>query len=186
MVVLDLDFSQAAQEVYNNNSEEYLKKLVMPDANDPESRLIINANSYRALVLMSVWPLFAYAPFVIKQQADATKWPVGRSLLRKLLKTIHSHTIGCQYVPTVPNSDDVAGLLAEFFKYSPRLAAFCANVADQVIKRKQKAIVWVLYPVEQLLLAAILQMMGIDARGFLSTARITKTSSIRVIARSRS
>ena len=65
----------------------------------------------------------------------------GPKFVRKLLAGVASSDGGATYIPTVPVVDDVPGLLAYLFTLSPRLAALAANLADQVIKRREKAIV---------------------------------------------
>jgi SNF2 family DNA or RNA helicase len=180
MIVLDLNFTDEAQKLYDTYSEAPLKKLVMKDRTGrDDSRLIINANSYRALVLLSMWPLFAFVPAAMNKRADTIKWPTGGSLLRKLLLAVHAHPAGRLHIPAVPEPDDVQGLLAEFLKFAPRLRALVANIADQVIKRKEKAVIWVLYPIEQLLVTAILRCMGVDAYAFLSTLNPTERSNLQ-------
>jgi hypothetical protein len=60
-------------------------------------------------------------------------------------------------------------ILAFFIRSSPKLQVLVAGLADQVIKRKEKAIIWVLFPFMQIFLQAILRLLRIDAVAFLST-----------------
>ncbi|KAJ9642306.1 hypothetical protein H2199_004686 [Coniosporium tulheliwenetii] len=71
--------------------------------------------------------------------------------------------------------EQIIRILAEFIKYSPRIGALATNLADQVVKRQEKAIVWVLYLIEQLLIGGIPEMMGIDA---LHQNKRTKTEGL--------
>lgn len=78
---------------------------------------------------------------------------------------------GVEYLPELPARDDTIGIIAEFVRFSPRLAAVLATIADQVILRKQKAVVWTVYPALQAIVTIILKLFGMDAASYSSALR---------------
>jgi hypothetical protein len=76
---------------------------------------------------------------------------------------------GFELVPDLPPQGDLAALLKVFYGWSPKLRTLARNLIAICLIKKQKAIVWTLYPYEQLFLEAFLNVQGIQARAYIST-----------------
>jgi hypothetical protein len=100
-------------------------------------------------------------------------------LLLRILKQVRKHTdkgpmgdtiCGADIVTEEPNADTAEGrktMLQIFIDWSPRLRYYFCLIADS-IKRREKAVTWVLYPFEQLLIVALLRLCGTSAEAFLA------------------
>ena len=167
-IVLDLDNPPMAQAIYDTFSEAFLKKLMATDTTRTgDSRVVINANSYRALVLMSTWPMLALSDSAMNPPKKSKKgWSKNPHVIRTLLKQIgRSPELPEDMQPyDVPPASSILPLIGVVLQHSSRLSALVANIADQVVKRKEKAIIWSLYPLEQLIIREILVSFGIDTR----------------------
>jgi hypothetical protein len=167
-IVLDLNNPPTAQAVYDTFAEAFLKKLMATDTTRTgDSRVVVNANSYRALVLMSTWPMLALSHSAMNPPKKNKKgWSKNGHVIRILLNQIaKSPELPAAMQPyDVPPATNILPLIGAVLQHSSRLSALVANIADQVVKRKEKAIVWSLYPLEQLIIREILVSFGIDAR----------------------
>ena len=167
-IVLDLNNPPLAQAVYDEFSESFLKKLMATDTTRTgDSRVVVNANSYRGLVLMSTWPMLALSGSAMNPPTRAKKgWSKNPHVIHTILRQIAK----CKDLPSamkpyhVPAAESTLQVIGAVLQHSSRLSALVANIADQVVKRKEKAIIWSLYPLEQLIIRELLVSFGIDAR----------------------
>ena len=144
-IILDLELPPPAQKVYDHFSEGFLKKLMATNqTRSGDNRVIINANSYRALVLISTWPLLTLSQPAINPPRSKQNWSKRSRVLFNIEKSIAKHT-ALQLIPAnlkLPDSpEDVLKTIAIALQNSSRLSTLVANIADQVVKRKEKAII---------------------------------------------
>jgi hypothetical protein len=59
-----------------------------------------------------------------------------------------------------------------------RLRTFVALIADQVLRRQEKAIVWVAYPATQKLIVSLMAVLNIASRAFLATLDATERGNL--------
>jgi hypothetical protein len=103
------------------------------------------------------------------QPRNPQDWSRERHVLRKILKEVSRNAAMAndhdyQAVDGNWKKAQIPQLLSLLVRDSPKIAALMLNIADEVVKRKEKAIVWTLYPDEQLILREIMSYFGIDAR----------------------
>lgn len=62
----------------------------------------------------------------------------------------------------LPRKEDIAGQIRIVCNHSPKIRAILALVAEVTIKNKQKQVIWLKFPAQQLLLWDILHKMGVN------------------------
>jgi hypothetical protein len=100
-------------------------------------------------------------------------------LLLRMLKQIRKHTdkgpegkdvCGADIITKEPDPDTPAGrfaMLGVFLDWSARLRYLFCLIVD-CIRRREKAVIWVLYPFEQILITALLRLCGVTSEAFLA------------------
>ncbi|KAF2430341.1 hypothetical protein EJ08DRAFT_697366 [Tothia fuscella] len=170
--VANLQLSKTGQMLYEKIGAVYSKHMITMQEGS-RGRMMINAAKFRALTFMTSCPLFAFCPSLLEDRFKYDENPVtdkafALEYLRSLLREIRQSEIGRKLVLKLPKKGNVKGHLAPFIQYGPNLAAWLAHVADQVVKRKEKAIYWVTFPGQQVLLKACLSALEIRADAIMS------------------
>lgn len=178
--VVDLLNYEDCQRLYEEVSAKWLQNLMkrVTRHGSDVGRLVMNARNLRNLVVLSFCPLLNYSNLSQRNKDIATL--CKRDPCKTLFTIIkNARDRNPSVVPVLPEQGDRMGLLATLFAYSPRLLALGARAADQTIKRGEKIITWVLYPIEQMLVATTLRVMGVETSAYLSSLNATDRAQLQ-------
>ena len=159
--VYDLKLNSLERAKYDEETAQYYRKLMRPL---PNGRVGWNMKSYRKLALLTTWLGFQYVSESVtaKDTKNAAAMAYQKTLVHKW--AVHVGKKNPDFA--VPAADDYFNQLVFLLRGSPRLRALLPIVAEQVFERKEKAIVWCLFPGQQVYVAAAMHLCGIDAKIF--------------------
>lgn len=156
--VLETEFTPEGQNQYDDLYKVLRRRLMRPIHG---GKVVWNMGVFRKLSLLTTWMGFEHVGDLIK--ASDLKASALRAYQKKLvhswLKGIGKKVEGFE----VPDADDYFGQLVCLLRGSPRLQALLPLICEEDLVRKEKSIVWCLFPAQQVFVAAALRLVGIDA-----------------------
>jgi hypothetical protein len=156
--------------------------------NHISKRIILNGEKLRMLTLLSLNPAYEFSSLMRATEAELKKMGdieprVTYHLVGKIsdqLRRSPEYRSTCAELGVKPFVTDIVedeaqreltrieAALTGVTGHSIRLRALLSALADQVLRKGEKALVWVSYPVEQKLIAALLDMLNIRTRALLA------------------
>ncbi|KAK2809576.1 hypothetical protein FQN50_003629 [Emmonsiellopsis sp. PD_5] len=174
--VIKARFTPSEKEVYDKLTPPLYRRLVRRLA---DGRLAWNMAKYRQLVLLTTWLDFRWVhesvkaanmPLAVRKAKDGTLLFVW---MEKVMKDQ-----GLNFDLDRTSLESKSELLCRILRSSPRLRELIPLIIDMVLHNREKAIIWCLVPVQQVLVAAVLMMAGIDARIFHASLSMTERATL--------
>jgi hypothetical protein len=124
-------------------------------------------SKYRQLALLTAWIDFQYVHASVKASgmAAAARRAYDKRLIFDWLNKIMKGK-GLSDGLNIDTPGDVEKAMTIILRSSPRLRAMLPIIAEHVLELQEKGIVWVLFPAQQIFVAAALILAGIDCRVF--------------------
>jgi hypothetical protein len=129
-----------------------------------DSSVVWNRLSLRNLTLLLTWTGFEYING--EMRADTiSHWKAKKNMLFEIVKLLHTKQTECHGGASFQLSapDDVPRLLEIVCRGAPKLRHTLRIVAEVVVLKKRKLLIWASLPANQLLLYACMQALKIDA-----------------------
>ena len=124
----------------------------------PDGKVVWNFGIVRRLILYATWLGFEHLQSLTLQDS-LVEWMTSNSCLWDWLD--YCHTVDPAHWDAPPSRTDEAAILAAFLHGAPKIRALLQIVADQVHKDQEKALIWVTFPTQQILICKLLRLMGI-------------------------
>jgi hypothetical protein len=159
---IECSFSNEEQMFYNLISKEPHARLSHWLEN---GQVVWNRKYTRQLLLYCNWLKFFYISNSM-MAASVPTWKASQNLLHDIVKAVWKKTEKDPDPETrfeLPEKDDVSGLLACVCTGSPKVRALLRIIAELVVIKKKKVIIWCCLPAVQLLLLGIFRALQIDA-----------------------
>ena len=189
VVHLQAEFDVHTQTLYGHVAEQHLARLYSKDA--ATQQIITNGLKLRSLYLVSHNPLFQYSAMLTDPKGPLRMLGAPGKLVRReialaVAKEISQSAdmadacaelgVSCLRTNIVDGDrarpmSEVEAMLSTIVDCGVRLRALLSVLADQVLRRREKALLFVQYPVEQKLLLALLDLVGIRASGLLAVLK---------------
>ncbi|WEW58547.1 hypothetical protein PRK78_004015 [Emydomyces testavorans] len=130
------------------------------------NQLAFNMDTFRQLSLVTTWVDFKHVQHLLKADKilRAIREAYNGSAIAKWVKIIASNAGSPKLVFNHRTYDERQKLLTYVLRSSPRLRALIPLVTYQVLVLQEKAVVWCLFPAQQVLVAAVLQLGNIDVQ----------------------
>ncbi|KAH7062035.1 hypothetical protein B0J12DRAFT_724161 [Macrophomina phaseolina] len=130
--------------------------------------VVLDTNVYRQLLLVGTWlnceHILDYKVNKLREFRKANRSAYD------ILKDVQSKQKSRRFPPhltlQLPEPNDKEGILKAFCRGSPKLRALAELIADLVLMRKEKVVVWCTLPAQQLIIEKFLREAGIDARDY--------------------
>jgi hypothetical protein len=163
--VVKARFTREEKALYDKLTPPLYRKLVRK--NLKTGKLMWNMAKYRQLSLLTTWLDFRHVHSTIKAAgvAAAVRMAQDKTLFFHWLEIIMKQE-GIPFDLDPKNPNDYERVLTLILRCSPRLRALLPIITEQVLKMKEKAIVWCLFPAQQVFVAAALCLANIDAQVF--------------------
>ncbi|KAL8881663.1 MAG: hypothetical protein Q9198_001176 [Flavoplaca austrocitrina] len=154
---LETAFELHEQEMYDPLAQQLRSRLAKKLEN---GKIVWNAKNFRQLVLLGTWLGFAHCQH--HMGAQRTKALLADPFTISRLVDMCT----AQDPDTWPAVDrnDKPHLIAAVLRGAPKLRALLKVVSHQVLVLKEKAIIWVTFPAQQVLITLLLRLTGVDAR----------------------
>lgn len=123
-------------------------------------KIVWNMKTFRRLILLGTWLGLDYCEQSMPS-ARTGKLLADPHTIWRLLQMCHQRDP--EQFPMVDKRDHPA-LIAAVLRDSPKLRALVKVVSRQVLVQGEKAIIWVLFPAQQVLITKLFQLLNIDAR----------------------
>lgn len=124
--------------------------------NKTNGKVFWNRKHSRQLIFLSTWLGFHYISSHLTQKS-IPRWKDDPNLLLSLITLLHHEMTAKDVDPefVIPKADDIVGQFAIIFRGAPKLRATVKTLAELVVLRNYKVIIWSSLPANQLLLLAI-------------------------------
>lgn len=155
--------TQDERRFYNQAYDDSLKRLFKKGKNE---ETIWDTNVYRAMCLMTSWLSFQYlTDYRVKKLREFRK-KNGDAF--RILKDLRARQLkhGVLDPVKVPEQDDVQGALELLCKGSPKLRYLLLVIAELVLLKKEKVIIWVYLPAQMEFLEQVSQPVATDCSRF--------------------
>ncbi|KAE8164621.1 SNF2 family N-terminal domain-containing protein [Aspergillus tamarii] len=169
--IVTVKYDEYELSTYKSAEKESRRGLFVRDHQD-RKRFFWNSKKLRKLVLIASWLGFIF----LSSSLEVSKIPAALRLLERgiLVDTWITQvekkavvgkdmTVKDFYRTAKANKHATNTARLEFLlRGSPKMRAMLPIIRDQVLLYKEKAIVWTLYPAEQVYVAAVLNEVGLD------------------------
>ena len=194
---LQTPFSADGLKLYAAVADRHLHKLHVKSPQN--GQIILNGDKLRMLYLTALNPTYEFSDLLRKARGPLRAvGRGGRKITHALLRDVtielrKSQALRdmCEELGVEPFSRETlrrradgttAGVmdvvLGTVVGHSVRLRALLAGMADDVIRRQEKVLVWVQYPAEQKLVVAMLDLLGIKAAALLASLAARQRSRL--------
>ncbi|EKG15023.1 SNF2-related protein [Macrophomina phaseolina MS6] len=130
--------------------------------------VVLDTNVYRQLLLVGTWlncqHILDYKVNKLREFRKANR--SAYDILKDVQSKQKSRRFPSHLTLQLPEPNDKEGILKAFCRGSPKLRALAELIADLVLMRKEKVVVWCTLPAQQLIIEKFLREAGIDARAY--------------------
>lgn len=154
---MTLSFTDDERRVYEDYASVPLKKLIRP-MDDNSGRVMWNMKYFRRLLMLSTWFGFHHIGHLV-QHDSLGKWRLEANIIHTWLARVKV----TEPVSPLPAKDNVTEILAVMCRASPKIRMILHVVADKIVLKQRKVIIWYLIPAHQLLVFGLLQLLRIPA-----------------------
>ncbi|KAB8237109.1 P-loop containing nucleoside triphosphate hydrolase protein [Aspergillus alliaceus] len=145
---------------YKAREKKHKRGLFVRDKYD-HKKFHWNSSKLRDLVLLSSWLGFMFLTLKLLDQGRLVDTWI--TLIEQKSIVGEAVTVKEFYKTAKSRLESAPAARLEFLlRGSPKMRAMLATIRDQVLLFEEKAIVWVMYPAEQVYVAAVLQEAGIS------------------------
>lgn len=154
---MTLSFTDDERRVYEDYASVPLKKLIRP-MDDNSGRVMWNMKYFRRLLMLSTWFGSHHIGHLV-QHDSLGKWRLEANIIHTWLARVKV----TEPVSPLPAKDNVTEILAVMCRASPKIRMILHVVADKIVLKQRKVIIWCLIPAHQLLVFGLLQLLRIPA-----------------------
>jgi SNF2 family DNA or RNA helicase len=147
-ITVYLKFTQLEQDYYQPIFEKYLKKLFRKRGES----IVYDTNSFRLLTLLTSWLGFERlaSTYKVKMLKDfGRRGGNAMTILADLLSAEKKAGIPPTEQTSMPHPNDIQGILAVFARGSPKLRYLLLTIAELVILKAEKMLIFVGLPAQQ-------------------------------------
>jgi SNF2 family DNA or RNA helicase len=175
--VIEVKFHPEEAIAYQQFSRPHLRGLFVQSEDDP-SRYVWNMKKYRMLTLLSTWLGFQYISNTLKAGNVTAALTLIRNNPARLIdawsakitshETVVENAVKGFYRRLKRPSEETrrSARLELLLRGAPKMRVMLEIIRDQVLLFGEKAIVWVMFPGEQVYVEAVLHEAGIDAYAY--------------------
>lgn len=166
--IVEASFTPMELKLYRTETSELYRRLVTKLR---DGKLVWNMAKYRQLALLTSWLGFRFVHGSVKSMhmPAVVRLAYEKRLILKWLNKIAERNpeVSEAFPEDDPNDAELRQRqITVVLRESPRMRALLPRVVDQVVLQNEKCIIWTLFPAQQAFVAAMLHLVGIDARIF--------------------
>lgn len=150
-----LSFTDEEWKIYTDLSSIPLKKLIKP-LDDGTGRVVWNMRYFRDLLMLSTWFGFKYVGPHVKHDTNR-KWRRKDNIIHAWITKVHM----AEPSFPLPDRGNVVEQLAVMCRGSPKIRMFLHAIADKVILKQRRVVIWCLIPAHQLLVFGLFSLLQI-------------------------